>query len=308
MASVWSGSISFGMVAIPISLHTAVKDDKISFRMLRKEVKGKEVTLTPVGYQKVSKKTGESLTIEDTVKGYEYEKNAFVEITPEDLKEAAQKTLDTFDIEDFVPEVEIDPRFYEKPYFIVPKKGADKAFVLLRDTMKETGKVGIGRFTMKNKQHLGSIKARGDTLVLNILRFENELVSEASHNFPKEVDLRPQEVSMAKQLIGQLSTSFDPAKYKDEYKGNLERIIESKLKGVNASLKNPSHKNSDGIIDLMERLQQSLAAREGASRDLPSNPKPKRPKATKASDLPLEAIAKRKPATKKKKSDSSLTA
>ncbi|RYE59646.1 MAG: Ku protein [Sphingobacteriales bacterium] len=306
MASVWKGSVSFGLVNIPVSVHSAVKEDKIAFRMLSKEQKGGNVVLTPIGYEKVKKSTGESVSKEKSVKGFEYEKGSFVEVTSEDLKKAAQSTLDTFDIEDFVPETEIDPRFYEKPYFIVPEKGADKAYVLLRDSMKETGMVGIGRFTMKNKQYLGSIKAVGNALILDVMRFNTELVPEEAHRFPTDVTMKPQEIKIAKQLIAQLAGTFDPLKYRDEYKENLEKIIQSKVKGVTVKLGKGHHQESGAIIDLMERLQQSLA-QSGASRDLPTNIPVKKPKAQKASSLPLDEIVKPKPGKKKSKSDS-LTA
>lgn len=253
MASrIWRGSISFGLVNIPISLQPAVREDHIGFRMLEKG------TMCPVKYERVCKKNNKTIPYEKIVKGFEYEKDHFVVLDEEDFNKAALATSKAFEIENFVPLAQIDPRFFDKPYYAVPDEGSESVYALLRKGMEETGMVGIGRITVRGKQHLAAVKPLGDGLEINLMRFVNEIIDEEHYHFPKAAKVKGQALTMAKQLIASLSSDFDPSQYSDQYRENLEKIIKSKLKGKKIDLEEPEEPKPTGVIDLMERLKQSL--------------------------------------------------
>ena len=252
MAAIWKGSVSFGLVNIPVELRTAVRSDHISFRMLREE------DLSPIKYERVSQADGEPVEWNEIVKGYEYEKGKFVVMTDEDFKAAAIEGSKTIDIIDFVKQEEIDPRFFETPYYLVPAKGAEKSYALLREAIRSTGAVGIGKVIIRQKQHLAAIKVIGDALVLEIMRFSNELVDPDEYSFPDRKSVRPQELRMAEQLIGNLAEPFDPEKYTDDYRSNLMKIIKGKMKGKKVKLAEPREAEDTGVLDLMTKLRASL--------------------------------------------------
>lgn len=258
MASrIWKGSISFGLVNIPISLQPAVREDHIGFRLLEKG------TNCPVKYERVCKKNNKTIPYEKIVKGFEYEKDHFVVLDEEDFNKAALATSKAFEIENFVPLNQIDPRFFDKPYYAVPDEGSESVYALLRKAMDETGMVGIGRITVRQKQHLAAVKPLGDGLEINLMRFVNEIIDEEHYHFPKTAKVKGQALTMAKQLIASLSADFDPSQYADQYRENLEKIIQSKLKGKKIDLEEPAEPKPTGVIDLMERLKQSLEKKEG---------------------------------------------
>jgi len=257
MAAIWKGSLTFGLVNIPVELKTAVRADHISFRLLHKE------DLSPIKYERVCQADGETVPWNDVVKGYEYDKGKFVVITDEDFKAAALKQSKTIDILDFVKEEEIDPRFFETPYYLVPSKGGEKPYALLREAIRQTGSVGIGKIIIRQTQHLVGVKVIGDALVLEIMRFANELVDAKEFNFPARDAIRPQELQMAEQLVTNLAEPFDPTRYTDEYRANLMRVIKAKLKGKKAKLEEPERETDSGVLDLMSRLRASLEEGSG---------------------------------------------
>jgi len=265
MAAIWKGSITFGLVNIPVELRSAVRTDSISFRMLH------EADLSPIKYERLCAAEGEPVPWGEIVKGYEYAKGKFVVMTDEDFKAAALESSRVIDIIDFVKEGEVDPRFFETPYFLIPTKGGEKAYALLREAIRKTGSIGIGKIIMRQTQHLAGVKVVGDAIVLEIMRFANELVDIGDLSFPSSDGVRPQEVQMAEQLVGNLTEPFDPAKYTDDYRANLMRIIKAKMKGKKITLEEPEREPQDaGVIDLMSRLRESLeqgkAKKQGAVR------------------------------------------
>jgi DNA end-binding protein Ku len=283
MAAIWKGSLTFGLVNIPVELKTAVRADHISFRLLHEE------DLSPVKYERVCSADGETVPWNEIVKGYEYEKGKFVVLTDEDFKTAALEQSKTIDILDFVKQEEIDPRFFETPYYLVPSKGGEKPYALLREAIRKTGSVGIGKIIIRQTQHLAGVKVIGEALVLEIMRFANELVDAKEFNFPGREAVRPQELQMAEQLVENLAEPFDPTRYTDEYRANLMRVIKAKMKGKKPKLEEPEGETPDsGVLDLMSRLRASLeegTGKKGAVRakrkSVAASRKPAKPKKTK---------------------------
>lgn len=253
MAAIWKGSLTFGLVNIPVELRTAVRADHISFRLLHEE------DLSPVKYERVCQSDGEPVPWNEIVKGYEYEKGKFIVVTDEDFKTAALESSKTIDILDFVKEEEIDPRYFETPYYLVPSKGAEKAYALLREAIRNTGAVGVGKIIIRQSQHLAGVKVVGDALVLEIMRFANELVDSGEFTFPARDNVRPQELKMAEELIANLAEPFDPERYTDDYRANLMKVIKAKMKGKKPKLDEPATADPDaGVLDLMSKLRASL--------------------------------------------------
>ncbi|MFI5228095.1 MAG: Ku protein [Gemmatimonadales bacterium] len=271
MRPLWTGSLTFGLVNIPVRLHSAVQSkERVSFRLLHKR------DLSPIRYERVCQKEGEAVDWKDIVKGYEYSKGKFVVMTDEDFKAASIESSKTIEIIDFVNAQEIDPRYFETPYYIAPAKGGEKAYALLREAIRRTGMVGIGKITMRtNSLHLAGVKAVGEALVLEIMRFAGEVVDVGEFTFPSNDGLRPQELQMAQQLVENLSQPFDPEKYTDDYHDNVMKIVRAKMKGKKIEVPEPEQRESTQVVDLMARLQESLdmgkkrhrspGARHGAS-------------------------------------------
>ena len=283
MATIWKGALTFGLVNVPVEMRTAVRSDHVSFRLLNK------ADLTPVKNERVNRH-GEPVAWKDVVKGYEYEKGQFVVLTEEDFKSAALESSKTIDICDFVPADEIDTRFFETPYFLVPAKGGEKAYALLREAVRSAGVVCIGKVTMRQTQHLAGIKVVGDALVLEIMRFATELVDASEYTFPDASLVRPQELAMAEQLVQNLAEPFDPAKYTDDYRAKLMRVIDAKLKGKKVKPAAGDDASGDGkVLDLMARLQASLG----------QTGKAKAPKTSKPASKPASKRATKKTARRK---------
>ena len=251
----WKGSIAFGLVNIPIELYSAVRDHRPKFRLLHAKDE------SPVHYERVCQSEGKPVAWEDLVKGYEYEKGQFVVLTKDDFKTAAIEKTKTIDILDFVDPNEIDERYFETPYYLQPGKGADRAYALLREAMKETGRVGIAKIILRDAQHLASVEAHGDAIVLTMMRFADELADLGEFRFPKTADFRAAELKMAVQLVQNLSAPWQPEKYTDEYRDNLLKIIHGKLKGRKPRLTERETPQQADVVDLMARLRASLEGR-----------------------------------------------
>ena len=252
----WKGSISFGLVNIPIELHTAVHNHRPKFRMLHAKDK------SPVRFERVCIRDGHPVAWEELVKGYEYRKGHFVVMTKEDFQAAAVEKTRTIDIIDFVKSEEIDDRYFETPYYLVPAQGGDRAYALLREAIRETGRIGIAKFILRDAQHLAAVEVIEDALVLTVMRFADELVDESQFTFPK-IEVRKAELDIARALVNGLAAGWDPMKYSDQYRENLMRIIKGKVKGKDVTLEAPSEPRQAEVVDLMERLRKSLAASDG---------------------------------------------
>ncbi len=255
--SIWKGAIAFGLVNIPIELYSAVRDHRPKFRLLHAKDEA------PVKYERVCQTEGKPVAWDDLVKGYEYSKGHFVVLTKDDFKTAALEKTKTIDILDFVNPEEIDERYFETPYYLQPGKGSERAYALLRDAIRESGKAGIAKIILRDAQHLAAVEAIGDALVLTMMRFADELADLKEFNFPHKTELRPAELKMAQQLIETLTSKWVPTKYTDEYTENLKRVINAKLKGKRPKLQEMSSTPQGAeVVDLMARLRASLEGRK----------------------------------------------
>jgi len=250
--SLWKGSISFGLVNIPIELHTAVRDHRPKLRMLHAKDK------SPVKYERVCIRDGRPVAWEDLVKGYEYAKGEFVILTKDDFKAAAVEKTRTIDIIDFVKADAIDDRFFETPYYLVPAKGGEHAYALLREAIRESGRIGIAKFILRDAQHLAAVEVIDNAIVLSVMRFADELADPKPLDFPSRDNIRKPELDMAKALVNSLAAEWEPEKYTDQYLENLMRIIKGKARGKKVKLEAEHAPRKGEVIDLMERLRRSL--------------------------------------------------
>src|SRR5881392_235406 len=208
--ALWKGSLSFGLVSIPIELYTAVRDTRPHFRMLHATDK------SPVRFERVCIRDGKPVAWADLVKGYEYQKGHFVVLTKEDFQAAALNKTRTVDIIDFVKSEEIDDRYFETPYYLTPSKGGERAYALLREAIRESGRIGIAKFILRDAQHLAALEVIEDALVLSVMRFADELVEVAQFDFPNTEGLRKPEMDMARALVNSLAAEWNPEKYTDQ--------------------------------------------------------------------------------------------
>jgi DNA end-binding protein Ku len=253
----WKGMLSFGLVNIPVELQTAVRDSRPSFRLLRAKDKSR------IQFQRVAARDGDVVKWDDIVKGYEYEKGRFIVLTPEDLAAAAAKKDRTIQIVDFVESRDIDDRYFEKPYYLVPAPGAEKAYALFREAMHRAGRTGIAKFVFRDKEHLTAIETIGDAIVLTTLRFREELVDHKEYDFPPAKGYSDQDLKLAARLIDEFTDKWDPDKYTDEYRKHIMQIVKAKRRHQEPQIRVAEEKHSAEVVDLMERLRQSLGTTGG---------------------------------------------
>ncbi|MDQ6910058.1 MAG: Ku protein [Actinomycetota bacterium] len=251
---IWSGAISFGLVNVPVKLYSAVSSKDVRFHQLEAKTKSR------IKQKRVSSETGEEVSYDDIIKGYELSPSTYVPITPQELESLDPKATKTIDIEDFVDLDQIDPIFYERPYYLVPDKGGAKAYALLRNAMRETNKVGIARMVLRTKQYLAAIRPKDRALVIETMLFADEIVPADELDLPDEdVDVAPREEKMARQLIDSLTTDFEPDKYRDEYRERVLQLIEQKAAGQEIVVEEAGEEPAK-VVDLMAALEASLAA------------------------------------------------
>jgi len=262
--ALWKGSISFGLVTIPIELHRAVRDVRPHFRMLHAKDK------SPVRFERVCQRENKAVPWADLVRGYEYEKGKFVVLTKEELAAAAAERSRSLDITEFVDEEAVDDRFFDTPYYAVPGRGAERAYAVLREALRQTGKLGVAKLVLHDVQHLAALGAVEEALVVTLMRFDDELEDVSALKLPPSSAVRPRELEMAKSLVAQLSEAWKPEQYEDDYRTSLMKVIRAKLKGKPIATPPPEREEAEtGVIDLMDRLKQSLgqrAARGAGSR------------------------------------------
>lgn len=284
---IWSGSISFGLLQIPVTLYTAERRaEEIHFRQLDKK------DLSPIRYERVNSSTGKPVEWKDIVKGYEYEPDNYVVLDPEDLKKANVKATQTIDIQDFVPTDEIDPAFFETPYYVVPQKRAAKAYVLLREALKKKSAVAVATFVLRTREHLVALMPVGDAIMLEVLRFGHELRKPKDMPLParKDTQLAERELAMAEQLIDGMMTGWEPGKYRDRFHGDVMKMIEEKAKTGSFKARAPKARGevANDVVDLLALLKKSVAEKGGKAHanDADGAKKTTRAKKTAASRKP----------------------
>lgn len=259
--SIWKGSISFGLLNIPVNLQKAQQEKELSFSMLD------EKDLSPIKYKKVNGKTGHEVPWNRIVKGFEYGPGQYVIMNKDDFKAANPKATQSIDIEDFINFDEVDLMFFEKPYYLVPQKNGIKGYFLLVEALKKTNKVAVGKVVIRNKQHLVLIMSKDGFLVMEMLHFANEVLQTSEAKYLKDIDkpkLNPKELKMATELIEGMTSKWNPEAYKDTYHDDLMKII--KMKAESGGLKDIDYGdlikeekgNSGKVVDLMPLLRKSL--------------------------------------------------
>jgi DNA end-binding protein Ku len=256
--TLWKGAISFGLVHIPVTLHSATAENRMKFNLLDKQ------TMAPVGNKQVNKATGEAMPREEIVKGFEVEKDQYVVLTPDEIKAALPKSTQTIEIEAFVEREQIPAVFFNKPYYVSPQgKGGQKPFALLRETLVRTNKVGIAKVVISTKQHLAALIPAGNGLMLNLLRWEDEVRDTAGLAWPGEdVKVSAAELKMAEQLVDAMAGDWQPDLFHDEFREKLMALVEQKsreggLRSV-APLPGEDVESTAEVIDLTELLRRSL--------------------------------------------------
>jgi DNA end-binding protein Ku len=265
--AIWSGSLGFGLVQIPVSLHAAEEADELSLTLLDKR------DFSPVGYERINKKTGKEVKWEDTVKGYESAPGKYVVLTEHDFAEANPKATHQIDILDFVELSEIDPHYIDKPYLIAPEKYGKKSYALLREALKRSGKAGIAKLVLRTRQHLCAVIPHGKALSLLVLRFADELRGTSDLELPEEnlkkLGITSKELDMAEKLVTGMVDKWEPDKYRDDYRKDLLALIHARAKAGDVNTvskeqsKAPRAPKSAKVVDLVALLSQSMSAGHG---------------------------------------------
>jgi DNA end-binding protein Ku len=268
MRAIWKGTISFGLVSIPISLFPATRHEELKFRLLRAS------DLSPVNYKRVAEADGKEVPWDQIVKGYEYEKGKYVVLKDEDFEHVDLEATQTVDIQDFVDQEEIDPMFFYKPYYLEPQKGGDKAYALLRDALEDSKKVGIAKVVIKTRQYLAGVKPEDGVLVLELMHFADELLETEKLYVPKKVEVGKREMNMAKSLIDSMSSKWNPQKYRDDYREALMEVIEEKVEAGGKEIEEKPKKapKPTKVIDLVSVLRKSLEQTGAAKKKSTAKP------------------------------------
>jgi len=277
----WKGAIRFGLVHIPVSLYPAEDRQELSFTMLDKR------DLQPVGYKRYNKSTGDEVAFEDIVKGYEYEDGHFVTLDKDDFKRANVEATQTVDIVGFVDRHDIPPYYLESPYYLAPGKNGDKGYALLREVLDKQGKVAVATVVIRTRQHIAMVYPRHNVLVLNTLRYENELRPMKGLEVPgdlKDAKVQPNEMKMAERLIDDMTMKWDPAQYHDTYRDDLLKMIEEKAAGHTRKMPK-AHAPRAEVVDFAKLLERSLSQRKrgagaAANDEDAGESAPRRPKST----------------------------
>jgi DNA end-binding protein Ku len=253
MRAIWKGAISFGLVNIPVGLYSATKPaSQIKLHMLR------DSDLSPIRYKRVAEADQKEVPWEHIVKGYEYSKEEFVTLDDKDFERVEIKSAQTVDIKEFVDLTDIDPMFFEQPYYLAPEKGGDKAYTLLREALARTGKVGIAKVVIKTREHVAAVKPAGKALVLELMHFAEELADPGELKLP-DAEVGKKELTMAESLIDQMSGEWNPDSYKDEYREALVKLIEEKVaSGGKLPEKKEKTAKASKVVDIVSLLQASL--------------------------------------------------
>ncbi|MEC5161175.1 MULTISPECIES: non-homologous end joining protein Ku [unclassified Janthinobacterium] len=267
--TLWKGAISFGLVHIPVELYSAVKENELDLTMLDRR------DFAPVGFKRYNKQSGQEVGWDNIVKGYEYSEGEFVVLSDEDLKRANIEATQTIDILAFVHAEEVPLIYYEHPYYLAPSRGGDKVYALLRETLRRGGKIGIANVVMRTKQHLCALVCIGEAIVLNTLRYHDEIRAADELKLPaatsKAAGISDKELQMALSLVDGMTEAWQPEQYRDTYREDILALVERKIaakqtKTITAAAPAKRQAGSGNVIDLVALLQQSLGKKAGAAR------------------------------------------
>ena len=303
---IWTGTLSFGLLNVPIRLMTAERRVDLHFRMLDQR------NNQPVRYERVNAESGEEVPWKDIVKAYEYSKGNYVVLEESDIRNAAAEAHETVEIDTFIDAGQLTPAYFEKPYFLVPGKKAEKGYVLLRETLKRTGKIGIARVVIRTREYLCAVMPQDDALMLILLRFPQELVSAEEYALPDkpvaEYRISDRELEMAGELIESMAGKFKPENYRDEFRDRLTAVIEQRLKskGITTALEEeePAHANATtNVVDFMSLLKKSIENKQrtparGEDEATTKKPAAKKAAAKKAEPAAKKAASRKAPAKK----------
>jgi DNA end-binding protein Ku len=257
--ALWKGAIVFGLVNIPVDLYPGARSHTLDLDWIDKR------DMAPVGYQRINKSTGKTVSNDQIVKGYQYSKGHYVILSEEDFKQANPKATQTVEIKAFVDASDISPRYFETPYRLAPGKRGEKAYALLRETLRQTDKIGIAEVVIRTKQHLAAVMVQDDALVLELLRWDDELLDPAEFALPEGKSVSEKELDLAKRLVADMTEKWKPAQYHDTYRDDLEKQIERRVKAGNTEvvMEAPKERTKGGaqVIDLMAALKQSLESK-----------------------------------------------
>jgi len=262
---IWTGTLSFGLLNVPVSLMSGERNVDLHFRMLDSRDR------KPIRFERVNADTGEEVPWKEIVKAYEYDKGSYVVLEEDDIRSAAPQSHEAVEVETFVDAATIDPRCYGKPYLLVPAKKAEKGYVLLRETLRSTGKVGIARVVVRTREYLCAVMPHGDALVLMILRYPQELVDPDEYKLPSgslsEYRITSKETAMAEQLIASMSGEWKPDEYHDEFRERLHTLLKKRIKAKGGTTKveeepTPREDDATNVVDFMSLLQKSLDAKK----------------------------------------------
>src|SRR6266568_4011164 len=253
MRPIWKGSISFGLVYIPIAVYPATREEKLSFRQLR------ATDLSPIRYKKVAEADLKEVSADQIVKGFEYERGRYIVLKDEDFAKVRIESTHSIDITDFVELEQVDPKFFYKPYFLEPQKGGEKAYAVLHKALSGTGKIGVAKVVISNREYLAAVKPDGLFLILELMHFAHEILSAEILKNGSATAVTDKELKMAQALIESMSVSWEPDKYQDEYRTALLEIIEQKAKNRQIPGKPTPAPSPTNVVDLVKVLQESLS-------------------------------------------------
>jgi DNA end-binding protein Ku len=262
---IWTGTLSFGLLNVPVSLMSATRSVDLHFRMLDSR------SNTPIRYERVNAETGDEVPWKDIVKAFEYKKGSYVVLEPEDITSAASEGREAVEVEAFVDAASIGPEYFEKPYVLVPGKKAEKGYVLLRETLKRSGKIGIARVVIRTREYLSAVMPKDHALMLVLLRYPQELVDVDEYTIPDgelaQYRIAPKELDMAEQLIASMSGQWKPGDFRDEFRDRLTKVIEKRMKSKGLVTPVGDADEADGaddaatnVVDFMALLEKSLAS------------------------------------------------
>ncbi len=277
MRPIWKGAITFGLISIPVRLYSAVQEKGLKFHLLHDDDGGR------IKYQRTCSKCGKEVNWDDIIKGYEYSKDHYVTFSEEDLEALDVDSIKAIDVVSFVPLEDIDPIYFNKTYFVAPDASGIKAYKLLADALGAEGQVGVAKVALRDKEHLATIRLKDGMFVLETMHWPDEIRAAEFEELDKKVDVRDNEVKMARQLIQQLSGTFNPDEFQDEYRKKLEELAQQKIEGQEVTVSAEPDAEPTKVVDLMEALKASVAEAKKKREDGSSSGSKKKTAGRKAS-------------------------